>query len=149
MFNNAKKYGVTKLIKTVTKDFVRRLGEMEDKYTAIIADFCNERGEGFSDLYFSDLLDTLCLDPANRQGKEPSEAFTTHLDSTLFNHIRKIKKDLDLKYKKTIVKSSPREEYIRDFKVTIELVLITMDEIYEAKMQAVVDRFAGQSPAQD
>jgi len=149
IFRNAKKHGVTELIQAVTKDFGRRLGLMEDKYTALLTNFCNEQGKSFSDLWFTELLDILCLDPSNRRGREPSEAFQIHLDHDMLNHIRKNMKDFELKHKKAFVKSSPREKYIRCFKVMIELALITMDEIYEAKMQHMINRFANQSPAQD
>ena len=140
---NAKKHGVTKLIQTVTKDFERRLAALEDKYTAILWDFCVTKGGDFGDQNYNELLDSLCLDPADRNKKGASNAFKERHDHAIpccaITHETSGKN----------VKGSPRVQYIRFFETTLKRALEHIDRQQNLAMELVVDRFAGQNPAQD
>jgi len=132
---NAKKHGVTKLIQTVTKDFERRLAALEDKYTAILWDFCVTKGGDFGDQNYNKLLDDLGLDPSDRL-KGASKLFKKFHEHQIF--VYEIEE---------YVKGSPRVQYIRLFEASWENALERIDRFLNVLLEAVHDRFAGQNPA--
>ena len=134
---NAKKHGVTKLIQTVTKDFERRLAALEDKYTAILWDFCVTKGGDFGDQNYNKLLDDLGLDPSDRL-KGASKLFKKFHEHQIF--VYEIEE---------YVKRSPRVQYILLFEASWENALERIDRFLNVLVEAVRDRFAGQNPTQD
>ena len=134
---NAKKHGVTKLIQTVTKDFERRLAALEDKYTAILWDFCVTKGGDFGDQNYNKLLDDLGLDPSDRL-KGASKLFKKFHEHQIF--VYEIEE---------YVKRSPRVQYILLFEASWENALERIDRFLNVLVEGVRDRFAGQNPTQD
>ena len=134
---NAKKHGVTKLIQTVTKDFERRLAALEDKYTAILWDFCVTKGGNFGDQNYNKLLDDLGLDPSDRL-KGASKLFKKFHEHQIF--VYEIEE---------YVKRSPRVQYILLFEASWENALERIDRFLNVLVEGVRDRFAGQNPTQD
>lgn len=127
---NAKKYGVTKLILNLRRNFELELAALEDKYTALLADFCNKQGEGFSEL-----LDVLCLDPSDRYRNEASNAFKKlHEHQLLVCEIEEH------------VKASSRVQYIQLFEASLKRALEQIDHYQNELMKAAFDRFARENP---
>lgn len=139
---NAKKYGITKLLSDLRRKFVIQMGELEDKHTGILADFCETKGEDFSDLYLWELFDMLCLDPADRYKKATSNAFLSLAANTIANTIAILKDEWEPVEEKA--KGNPRVSYIRFYEATLEKALGLIDQHQNTSMEIVRDRFAGQ-----
>lgn len=137
---NAKKHGVTKLILNVRKKFERRLAALEDKYTAILWDFCVTKGDDFGDQNYNELCDILCLDPADRYMKGASNAFNGLHKHTIIGCAKIINDEWEPVEEKA--KGSPRVRYIRFYEATLEKALRLIDQHQNTAMQAVHDRFA-------
>jgi len=141
---NAKKYGITKLLGDLIKNFEMRLSALESKHITILGDFCETKGDDFGDLYFSELLDILCLDPSDCMRSGPSKAFDGHHKHTIIG-CAKILLD-EWKPVEENAMGSPRVRYIRFYEATLEKSLGLIDQFQTTAMEGVRDRFAGQSP---
>jgi len=139
---NAKKYGITKLLSGLRRKFVLQISALEDKHTGILADFCYEQGEDFSDLYLWELFDMLCLDPADRYTKSTSNAFLNLHTNTIADCVKILKDEWELVEEKA--KGSPRVSYIRFYEATLEKALGIIDQHQNTAMEVVRDEFAGQ-----
>jgi len=133
----SKKYGVTKLILNVRKKFERRLAALEDKYMAILWDFCVTKGGDFGDQNYDELLDNLGLDPSDRL-KGASNAFKERHDHQIF--VYKIEE---------YAKGSQRVQYIRLFEASWENALERIDRFQNILVFDPEIGYAGQEPASE
>lgn len=136
---NAKKYGITKLLSDLRRKFVIQMGELEDKHTANLWNFCVTKGDAFGDQNYNELLDILCLDPADRHTKATSSAFLSIHANTIADCVKVLKNECVF-----VVDGSPRVNYIRFYEATLEKALGLIDQHQNTAMEIVRDRFAGQ-----
>ena len=139
---NAEKYGITKLLLDLRKKFIMQMAALEDKHTANLWDFCVTKGDNFGDQNYNELLDMLCLDPADRYMKWTSKAFLSLHTSTIDSCVEILKDEWEPVEEKA--NGSPRVSYIRFYEATLEKALGIIDQHQNTAMEIVRDRFAGQ-----
>jgi hypothetical protein len=135
---NAEKYGITNLLSDLRRKFVMQMGELEDKHTGNLWSFCVTKGDDFGDQNYNELLDILCLDPADRYMKATSSAFLSIHVNTIADCVN----EWELVEEKA--KGNPRVSYIRFYEATLEKALGLIDQYQNTAMEIVRDRFAGQ-----
>jgi hypothetical protein len=136
---NAKKYGITKLLSGLRRKFVLQISALEDKHTANLWNFCVTKGEDFGDQNYNELLDILCLDPADRYKKATSSAFLGMAVNTIADCVKVLEDECVF-----LVDGSPRVNYIRFYEATLEKALGLIDQHQNTAMETIRDRFAGQ-----
>ena len=139
---NAKKYGITKLLSGLRRKFVLQMAALEDKHTANLWNFCVTKGDDFGDQNYNELLDILCLDPADRHTKATSSAFLSIHVNTIAPCAKILQDEWEPVEEKA--KGNPRVSYIRFYEATLEKALGLIDQHQNKAMEIVRDRFAGQ-----